>query len=90
MARHGIHVSEILDVSIQSLDGLRKYQEAVHDMHRLELPRNYRTQATELIQFQIQAVRNLKQRSDANNQRLNNEITLVSARTDYSAQCKQN
>lgn len=81
MARHSIQLSEVLEVSVQSLEALYKYQSEMHNACQSELTLNYRTQAAELVGFHIQVVRNLKLRSDANIQRLQNEITLVSTGT---------
>ncbi|ETN44072.1 uncharacterized protein HMPREF1541_10937 [Cyphellophora europaea CBS 101466] len=77
LARHGTQLSEVLDVSVQSLERLCEYQDTMHDRHQSELSLNYRVQAAESLRFQTQAVHNLKLRSDANNQRLQNELTLA-------------
>lgn len=80
IARHGIHATEALAVSIETLDAMRKYQLTIYDHDTLKrvLGGTQRRQADEYTGFQLQALKSLKLRSDSNNKRLENEISLVS------------
>lgn len=79
IARHGIHATEALAVSIETLDAMRKYQSTIynHDTLKRILGGTQRWQADEYTKFQLQALKSLKLRSDSNNKRLENEISLV-------------
>ncbi|MFI5420339.1 MAG: hypothetical protein ACHQ1H_05180, partial [Nitrososphaerales archaeon] len=76
MARHGMHLSEVLEVSTQSFEGLQKYQASIHESLEPEIGHTHQ-QAEEYARFQVQCLKSLKQRSESNNQRLQNEIILV-------------
>ncbi|RYP36265.1 hypothetical protein DL767_003418 [Monosporascus sp. MG133] len=75
MARHGIHVSEVLEASIQTLEAMQSYQAAIHN--ETMLSECYRRQANEYAKFQLQCLRSLKLRSQSNDKRLENEINLA-------------
>ncbi|RYP02538.1 hypothetical protein DL764_005782 [Monosporascus ibericus] len=75
MARHGIHVSEVLEAAIQTLEAMQSYQVAIHD--ETLLSQCYRRQANEYGKFQLQSLRSLKLRSQSNDKRLENEINLA-------------
>jgi hypothetical protein len=77
MARHGIHMSEVLEVSGETLARLQTHQAAIRGRLQVEIAHNYRQQADEYAQFQVQMLKNLHSRSNSNNKRLQNEITLV-------------
>ena len=76
MARHAIHVSEVLDVAIQTMGGLQQHQKAIHQSLFPDR-KNYTEYAKEYTSFQLQTLKSLKSRSDSNLERLKNEITLV-------------
>ena len=76
MARHAIHVSEVLDVTIQTMEGLQRHQAAIHESLFPKL-KNYTEYAKDYTSFQLQSLKSLKLRSDSNLERLKNEITLV-------------
>jgi len=77
MARHGIHVSEVLEASIQTLEAIQICQIAINKTMISELRDNYGHQADEYGKFQVQSLRSLKLRAESNNKRLENEVTLV-------------
>jgi len=78
IARHGLHVTEVLGVAIETIDALRKYQKAIHARQMGDAPsREYGNQADEYMAFQVHVLRNLKHRSESTNKRLGNEISLV-------------
>lgn len=79
MARHGIHTTEVLTVSIETLDAMRKYQATIHDHKTLKhvLHGTNSQQAGEYMEFQLQVLKSLRLRSESNDKRLGNEIALV-------------
>jgi hypothetical protein len=77
LARHGIHLAEVLEVSAHTLGSMQKCQAAVYDRLRADVGHTYVQQASDYADFQVQTLRNLTSRSHSNNQRLQNEITLV-------------
>lgn len=77
MDRHGIHPSEVLQVSFQMLEHLQKHQAAIRDRLQAEVERPCSQQADEYADFQVQILKSLNIRSNSDNQRLQNEITLV-------------
>jgi hypothetical protein len=77
MARHGIHLSEVLEVTGQTLERFQKHQAAVRGRLRAKTGDAYRQQADDYVEFQVQMSKSLKARSASNNQRLQNEIMLV-------------
>ena len=78
IARHGLHVTEVLGVTIGTIDALRKYQKSIHARQMEDAPSlEYGHQADEYMAFQIHVLRNLKHRSESTNKRLGNEISLV-------------
>jgi len=76
MARHAIHVSEVLNVTIQTMEGLQRHQTAIHESLFPDL-KNYTEYAKDYTSFQLQSLKSLKLRSDSNLDRLRNEITLA-------------
>lgn len=77
IARHGIHISEVLEVSIQTMKTLHDYEAATRETMVAELGREHCQQRNEYMKFQVQTLMSLKLRSESNNKRLQNEITLV-------------
>lgn len=81
-ARHGVHVSETLDVATRSLGALLQQH---HDRHTRMCCSPQRSGlgqwdgVANRIQSQLRFLEGLLQRSSANNARIQNEITLVSA-----------
>ncbi|KAI9786717.1 MAG: hypothetical protein M1816_007858 [Peltula sp. TS41687] len=85
MARHGIHVTEVLAVSIETVDAMREYQAAIHNYKTLNSVLEYtdRQQAGEYMKFQVQVLKSLKRRSESNDKRLHNEIELAFFSTTF-------
>jgi hypothetical protein len=79
ISRHAIHVSEVLGVTIQTMEGIKRQQKAVYASLPAAalLGKTYEEQAQEYLAFQLQALQSLKLRSVSNHERLKNEITLV-------------
>lgn len=81
IARHGVHVSETLSVAIQSLDAMQHHHKQFRTNSALTCIENGRgrwDKVGSLFEFQLGLLRGLLQRSEANNARIQNEITLVS------------
>lgn len=80
ITRHAIHVSEVLQVSIETVAAIRKYQQAIHG-RRLGgslIDQTCRQQADEYLGFQLQVLKSLKLRSESTDRRLVNEVGFVS------------
>lgn len=78
VSRHAIHTSEILAATIETLTEIRRCQTSIHEKMRDELGESYRAQAKDYTQFQLSLLKSLKLRADSNQERLKNEINLVS------------
>jgi hypothetical protein len=81
IARHGLHVSETLSVAIQSLDAIQQHHKQFHANSTLDCSKSIRGRWDKVgsrFEFQLDLLRSLLQRSEANNARIQNEITLVS------------
>ncbi len=78
IARHGLHVTEVLGVSAETVDSLRRYASTVHEKLMLAgaLRREDAEQADEYMGFQLHILRNLKAQSESNDKRLENEISV--------------
>ena len=70
-ARHAIHCSETIDRTITSLDAMLQHSSAQKSVN------NYGANTITRLQFQLQMLRGLLLRSQANKDRLSNEVTLV-------------
>lgn len=78
-ARHSIHSNETLEIAVECLlamcqqhtllEKLSVSKDKVHEITR--------TKIHQALQFRLQILRSLKARSQANDARLRNEITLV-------------
>ncbi|KAF1971342.1 hypothetical protein BU23DRAFT_555880 [Bimuria novae-zelandiae CBS 107.79] len=82
IVRHGIHVSETLSVAIRSLDAIQHHHarfRAHNDLVRSEKGCENWDRVGTHFEFQLRFLQALLQRSDANNARIQNEISLVSA-----------
>lgn len=80
IARHAVHVSETLNVTIQSLDAIRQHHERFRTNTDLALSNNGRRRWDKVgsrFEFQLRFLQGLLQRSEANNARIQNEITLA-------------
>ena len=66
-ARHAIHCSETIDRTIMSLDAMLQHSSAQKSVNN----------PIARLQFQLQMLRGLLLRSQANKDRLSNEVTLV-------------
>ncbi|KAF2627577.1 purine and uridine phosphorylase [Macroventuria anomochaeta] len=79
IARHGVHVSETLSVAIRSLDTMQHHHErfrANSDSGRNKHGRRRWDKVGSRFEFQLQFLQGLVERSEANNARIQNEITL--------------
>lgn len=77
VARHGMHVTEVLDVCIETFLAIQRYQDATFKLMNTALEAPYVLEAKEYLQFQLQTLKSLKLRSQSNEKRIQNEITLV-------------
>ncbi|KAK8101340.1 hypothetical protein PG999_011714 [Apiospora kogelbergensis] len=74
ISRHAVHVTETLDVSIETMDGMLLQHEAIKE--RLEGDDSWQTVHRQLC-FSRQLLKGLRWRSMANEKRLQNEIQLA-------------
>lgn len=81
IARHAIHVSETLDVAIENMSSMIRQYRSVFEDKSYPLAHEKRAFARTLqcFNFQLQTFKSLKARSDSNQARMQNEITLVGA-----------
>ncbi|QKX59133.1 uncharacterized protein TRUGW13939_06264 [Talaromyces rugulosus] len=77
ISRHSIHVSEVLAVSIQTFGKILEQQRKIHEKLPVSLSVDAREQAHEDVDFQIQMMKSLKERSVSNYSRLTSEITVA-------------
>jgi hypothetical protein len=77
ISRHAIHISEVLSVTIETLEGIQRQQKAMYESLPSSLTKTSREQMQEYMSFQLQMMKSLKLRSISNHERLKNEITLV-------------
>ncbi|KAH8696053.1 hypothetical protein BGW36DRAFT_380134 [Talaromyces proteolyticus] len=77
ISRHSIHVSEVLHVTIQTFEKLLEQQKKVHARLPIPLAAEYCEQVNEYLDFQIQMLKSLKERSISNYSRLKSEITVA-------------
>ncbi len=77
VSRHAIHAAEILEATIDTVKELQHRQIAVHGRLYDNLGDTYKDQARDYTQFQISMLKNLRLRSDSNQERLKSEIDLV-------------
>ena len=80
IARHGVHVRETLSVAIRSLDAIRQHHERFRANARLPSSNSKQGRWDKVgsrFEFQHRFLQGLLDRSEANNARIQNEITLV-------------
>jgi hypothetical protein len=79
ISRHAIHSTETLTVASQSMEALGNRQHEVFEslMSSSKLNGAYCSEAEQHTQFHAQLLRNFRLRSQANQERLQNEIVLV-------------
>lgn len=80
IARHGVHVKEMLSVAIRSLDAVRQHHArfcANTGLARSNSKRALWDKVESQFEFQHGFLQGLLDRSEANNERIQNEITLV-------------
>ena len=86
-----MHVSETLNVALRSLDAMRQHRETLHASNDFVRNSNVRGRWDKVgsrYEFQLRFLQGLLERSEANNARIQNEITLVSlAFSRYYAMC---
>jgi len=73
-ARHAIHITEVLTVSVQTAETMLQNLARVSGYSR-----NTRGESQHHLTFQIQMLRNLLLRSQSNKERLQNEVAQVRA-----------
>lgn len=83
VGRHGIHTSEVLEVTTNTITSLLEYQRSLHAQLWSETNLEYTMQAQEYGRFQLEAVKSLRLRSVSNDKRLDKEITLVRGSCRY-------
>jgi hypothetical protein len=77
-----VHVSETLNVAVRSLDAMQHHRERFHTANDLVRDSNACKRWDKVgsrFEFQLRFLEGLLQRSEANNARIQNEITLVSS-----------
>jgi hypothetical protein len=81
IARHAIHASETLGVSVETLSNMASQQQSVYREASLvaESDKVSARQTQQYMLFQLRMLKSLEARSKANEARLRNEITLVRA-----------
>ncbi|KAL2154651.1 hypothetical protein VTH82DRAFT_3327 [Thermothelomyces myriococcoides] len=77
LSRHTLHLSEVLEATLETLTTMQACQAAVRGKLKEDLGETYREQAQSYVQFQISLMKSLKLRSDSNHRRLENEIDLI-------------
>ncbi|KAI5464687.1 hypothetical protein BGZ63DRAFT_378374 [Mariannaea sp. PMI_226] len=79
ISRHAIHISEVLEVTVNTFEGLLRQGKTVYGMKKRETPddETYCEQALENLSFQAQMIKSLKLRNDSNNERLKSEIQVA-------------
>lgn len=80
IARHGVHVSETLSVATRSLDAMQRHHEWFRANSDLTQSKNSRRRWDKVgsrFESQLGLLQGLLQRSEANNARIQNEITLA-------------
>ena len=78
-ARHSIHSIETLDIAVECLLAMCQQHALLYkpNFARDKLHEVIHTKIYQALQFRLQVLRSLKARSQANEARLRNEITLV-------------
>jgi hypothetical protein len=78
-ARHAIHCSETLEVAAEVMAQIKRAHAAFHKKRAEDaaLPELAVEKSQSYMSFQLHMLKNLKLRSQANHERLNNEVTLV-------------
>jgi hypothetical protein len=77
VSRHAIHVSEVLQATVESMIQMQQYRKDIYETLPIDLGTEYKKQATSHMDFQIQLVRSLKLRADSSDKRLEHEVGLV-------------
>ncbi|KAF4906074.1 hypothetical protein CGCFRS4_v000537 [Colletotrichum fructicola] len=72
--RHAQDLEEVAAVSVETLERLATRQEV--NFQELKLEENFRAQAIDYLQFQVQMMKNLRRRAQANCQRMDAEMNL--------------
>lgn len=77
ISRHAIHVSEVLSVTIETLQKMEEQQKAIYEDLSPPLKKTDREQAQQYMSFQLQMVKSLSLRSNSNLERLKGEVALA-------------
>jgi hypothetical protein len=77
ISRHAIHAREALTVMIDTLEKMYQDQKQVYESRDTGLETSQWGQTQSHLQFQLQMVKSLRERSISNLERHNSEITLV-------------
>ncbi|KAE8873266.1 hypothetical protein PTNB73_02417 [Pyrenophora teres f. teres] len=86
VARHGVHVSETLNAAMRSLDAMQHHRERFHTANHFVRDSNgykHWDKVRSRFEFQLRFLEGLLQRSEANNARIQNEITLTIFGTNF-------
>ena len=83
-ARHSIHSIETLDIAVECLLAMCQQQTLLYkpNSSKNKLHEVIHAKIHQALQFRLQVLRSLKARSQANEARLRNEITLVRGTLD--------
>ena len=78
-ARHSIHSTETLEIAVECILAMCQQHSSLYklDSSKDRFHEIIHTKTHQALQFQLQVLRSLKARSQANEARLRNEITLV-------------
>ena len=71
------------------MEGIRRQQKVIYERLSSDLAKTYREQAQDYMNFQLQMVKSLKERSISNHERLKNEITLVIKFVTFFRYCQR-
>ncbi|OCL13491.1 hypothetical protein AOQ84DRAFT_283021, partial [Glonium stellatum] len=77
ISRHAVHVSEVLSVTVETLQRMEEQQKIIHNDLSPPLDKTDREQAQQYMSFQIQMVKSLSLRSNSNLERLKSEVALA-------------
>ncbi len=78
IARHAIHSVETLDVAVHTVTALHDQYKRILQMETQSDESRIKSPSTQKhMEFQVHLLQNLRSRSQANEKRIQNEITLV-------------
>jgi hypothetical protein len=77
ISRHAIHISEVLLVTIETLQKIEQQQKVIYGSLPLDPGKTCREQAQEYMSFQLQMMKSLQLRSSSIHERLKSETNVV-------------